>query len=1220
MIGPLPPPADRPELPRVRLDVRAAGGRAVSYEVGGGEFLIGGAGGCDLRLPAPNLPPVICQLTRKPDGVRARRLTPVLPVLLNGAPLPANAPAPVAPGDVIAVAGVEIAVAFQPSAPLISPTFVPLGPDPPAAVPPPPPPAAPAQPPAAPVPDVELVRRARELDRQTEELEADRVLWYRRRREMEAEYERHRALLADVERRTAELDARAAEQARAGEDLARRDDEVRAATEDLDRRRAEFDAEVAGHEPKSRELRDGQDRLAAGSQELTRQRELFAADRDIFDEVREAFEAERAAVAAREQRLGDREADLAGREVEAGAGRAALDRDRQQFQDDLVRLERRTAAVEERERTLAEHEREVDDRLSQLRREAGEWEETVRAATAEGERLRAEADRLDRQKADLDAQSATLAERAGQLESQQAVLAVLRAKLDRTRKDAEREVAQLAAARVREDEALAELRGRVREAEELRAELATVQEDTARERRRLDERDSLLAAGLAEIRQQQDALAAEAARLRTLEGELDVRAAEFAEQAGTLKGRMTQALDLQSRLEADRVAVREREAALAQAEDARQSLQEQLRRRAEDLAARAKALDDLAQKLAADRAAADEARAAAEAARQAAADELDARTRETDARAAEYAGKEQALARQVARLKEVGASVAAERKSLAEARAAWDAERAAGRHAAEELAAFRERVAAEVATLREQAPGLEAQAQAALDRLSGARDALRGHLTELHDFARLSREDLTAIRAQVRQEADRLRDQEEGLNRAKAEHRLAVAAFRQQLVDWQAQVADIRRVVAGSESRLDAREQAVEAAARQADAATAQLAEEADRLRREREAVASRRAEVERHLADMREWYRRKLRELAGSGKAEDLPRPRLADTGNGPPDAAFPEDLDDGDRQLGDLLRSHGLVDPDTLAALWAEAGRQRRTLRQVLLASGAVTLYQLALIEAGNLDALVVGRFRVIDRLRVTPREALYRVSDPTAPGVFLLRHLAEAEMHDAVRPDEFRQRFAAARDAAHPNLAGVVEVAEIAGRPAAVQEWPAGLFGTDWPADAAHPGCWARLAAMAAAGVAAAHRHGLAHGRLTPDAFLLTPAGALKVTGFGEPPWLSASPPAGDPTFAGDLRALAGILVGWLQLAAKGKKPGKPKAFPEPLLAVVRRLEADPEPPMADTVATGRPYESAAELAAELERVAGAVPAGDAWDKLLKYVADAAPDAPAGLRRSA
>src|SRR5262249_10761521 len=151
---------------------------------------------------------------------------------------------------------------------------------------------------------------------------------------------------------------------------------------------------------------------------------------------------------------------------------------------------------------------------------------------------------------------------------------------------------------------------------------------------------------------------------------------------------------------------------------------------------------------------------------------------------------------------------------------------------------------------------------------------------------------------------------------------------------------------------------------------------------REREELSTRRVEMERHLADMREWYRKKLRELArtnserGTRSAEPDPKPappRLADTGEVPggevrtPRAL--EELEPGDRQLGELLRSLSLVEPDTLTALWGEAVRQRRTLRQMLLASGSITLYQLALIEAGNLDALVLGRFRVIDRLRVSP-----------------------------------------------------------------------------------------------------------------------------------------------------------------------------------------------------------------------------------------------------------
>ena len=102
--------------------------------------------------------------------------------------------------------------------------------------------------------------------------------------------------------------------------------------------------------------------------------------------------------------------------------------------------------------------------------------------------------------------------------------------------------------------------------------------------------------------------------------------------------------------------------------------------------------------------------------------------------------------------------------------------------------------------------------------------------------------------------------------------------------------------------------------------------------------------------------------------------------------------------------------MDADALTALLTEARRQRRSLRQLLLAGNYLTLYQMALIEAGNLDGLVIGPVRVIDRLQAGPREAVYRVFDPRRNGDALLRWLAEAEMHDAVHPDEFRQRFGA------------------------------------------------------------------------------------------------------------------------------------------------------------------------------------------------------------------
>src|SRR5262249_28146974 len=140
----------------------------------------------------------------------------------------------------------------------------------------------------------------------------------------------------------------------------------------------------------------------------------------------------------------------------------------------------------------------------------------------------------------------------------------------------------------------------------------------------------------------------------------------------------------------------------------------------------------------------------------------------------------------------------------------------------------------------------------------------------------------------------------------------------------------------------------------------------------------------------------------------------------------------DSADHKLGDLLRALELIDADALTALLVEARRQRRSLRQVLLSSGAVTLYQLALIEAGNVDGLMLGPVRVVDRVQTTPRETVYRVFDPRRGREAMLRHLAEEEMADAAHPDEFRQRFGQAC-LEHPHLAAIFEVLDIAGRPA-------------------------------------------------------------------------------------------------------------------------------------------------------------------------------------------
>jgi hypothetical protein len=452
-----------------------------------------------------------------------------------------------------------------------------------------------------------------------------------------------------------------------------------------------------------------------------------------------------------------------------------------------------------------------------------------------------------------------------------------------------------------------------------------------------------------------------------------------------------------------------------------------------------------------------------------------------------------------------------------------------------------------------------------------------------------------------------VRQRELSLHVARDEHRLAVAAFRQQLIEWQGQVGEMKQTLMRGETRLDKRRAEVDEQAQKIADSAARLAQQAEELQEQERQVAVRRGEMDRHLSDMREWYRRKLRDLAGidlpegeDGEptalpAEDRAAPEGAEPASERDILSLAGEIEPGDRQLGELLRSLELVDQDTLAVLWLEARRQRRSLRQLLLAGNYLTLYQMALIEAGNLDGLVLGPVRVIDRLRATPREAAYRVFDPRHNGEALLRHLAEAEMQDAVHPDEFRQRFGTAAAVRHAHLASTFEVLEILGRPAVLQEWLTGLPGTDWSALAAAPGVWFRLLSQAALALQTAHAAGLVHGRLDAGSFAVTGEGVLKLCGLGEPAWLSGqADDEPDGTAAGDLAAL-GRVAAWWAAGASGRKAGKVKPLPGALQMVLDRLNAGAEEAR---------YASAAALLEDLDRVSPEVPANStAWERFVR-----------------
>ncbi len=1129
-------------MPTLRLELRHGTARPTSYAVEAVSFLIGTVPGCDLRLPGAALPAVCCLLTRRSDGVELRKLAPIQPLLVNGQPA---ALVNLQDGDRISLGTAEVLVQIEQAAsgsdeqsrePAVR--LVPLALQIPEPTPTPPPP-----------------HDLAELTRQRTELNAVRQELIQIRQQLYDRYRLRRDRLSGLR------------------------EAVRRAARKVQEQKGQVEAETRALAARREEEAVSKARIAVREQEL--------------DNAERSLEEQRGLLAAREEA---NQREVAGRLVECrererklAEERVTLEKSQAEHRAALARLDRAQAALEAREQRLRQSALETDRRFEALQRDTREMEEQARQLDEWDTKLRSNAETLAKESASVEAARTQVRERSVALEGQQAVLASLRTRLERSAEQVHREEEILAGQRARVEETESELRRRMQELTREREELTAERTLFADERRRIEEQGSGLETTADRLRQTQEELTRREETVRAREEHSALLAEQQAEQGGLLRGRSDQLRDLQARLEAERQALRDREAALLQSEQGLVALQEQLRRRTEEIAARQRTQEEQLRRNEEAITLAEARRAEIERERTQAQEQLTAARQQIESRAEELARREQALGDTVERLKETGRNVGGERKSLHEERARWEAERIAAEEALTKARSDHDAAQQQVATLVNSLPELEGRAAAAAERLTQAREQLREHLGELHTYARQGRDDLEALRAQVREEAERLRQQETALHRERDEHRLAVAAFRQQLIDWQAQVTEMKRSLAQGESRLERRQAAMDEQARQAEATTARLVRQAEELEQQQRLVTERRSEVEQHLDDMRAWYRRKLRELTGRDADDDSP-PGASVAGS-PDILSLTGEVDPGDRSLGDLMRTLQLVDDETLNALLAEARRQRRSLRQLLLAGNHLTLYQMALIEAGNLDGLMLGPVRLIDRLRVTAREAVYRVFDPRRGHEALLRHLAEEEMQDAVRPDEFRQRFTSLAGVHHPNLAETLEVIEVAGRPAVLQEWLIALPSGEWPGLAAVPGVWYRLLSQAALGLHTLHNAGLTHGRLTADEVVLSADATVKLCGAGEPTWMRVPPSDEEATVADDLKALGTIAAGWLELG--GARKGKGKTLPDSLQAILDRL-------------TTSAYSTVAALMEDLERASADVPANAAaWDRLSRQV---------------
>ena len=1247
-------------LPQVRLEVRQ-GGRSVPYRFDHVDFLVGSVAGCDLRVPGET-PGVLCLLSRSPAGLSLRKLAPTQMLLLNGKNASSTT---LADGDRITLGAIDLFVHIDAVANAeVEPAPAPIDREAEASL-------AQAQ---ADFQQkiIAFKNQVLAFQQMRDAFEAERTEHARRldavvRREdaarddvpaLEAERDewrlKYESLAAELAARPVVVPVNDAALSRRDQELRERDEILAARHAEIERQKQEIAAvrqELADirrqmydrYQERRDKLASLQESVEKAAKKVQERKRLLDAEAAEMHRQREAEAGRQAEMERRTQELtalvqkleaerkslqqsrAEVQADLEGqvsevreREERLAQERREMEARLKQYQSDLVRLDRRQGDVELREAEIATKLDEVEKRHRQMEWDSSELERQAVELDEMRSKAIEETQRLAQQKQEQDLIAAQLAQRAASLEGQQATLAALRSRMERIREEFRREEQYLAEQRTRQEANEADLEQQTQALLSLRQDLDNEQKLREMERQQMTERSATLDAAVHRLKTAQEQFAQQEELVRTQLAEVEAKTAIIAEQEAMLQSRLTQVGEAQERLEAERMSIRERTVALAQAEQAREALQEQLRRRSEDLAAKQKTLNDQIQEyqgklagLDAIQAERDRQNLETQSALAQQRQEIETQLEEVSRRQGQLIEQDQLLAKQHEEMQEMGRRIAEQHKVLAEQQEQNRLEWQRRQEAEAKLRAEFDEMHRDAQDILRQLPDLELRAGSALDRLASARDEMRDHVAEIHTYVRQCQDDLETVRGRLESESGRLEDREQSLRLSQDEHRLGMVAFRQHLLEWQNQIGEIKRMLAQNQALLERKQAEVAEQARSTEAAHAAVMRQADRLAAQSEDATQRRDELDRQLVDMREWYRRKMRELAGIPADWQAPARRElppAPIENDAEDSIAPNQRDilsltepvhPSDELLGQHLQDNNLVDFDTLQALMVEARRQRRSLRQVLLASGVVTPFQLGLIESGNVDGLMLGSLRLIDRLRSTAHETVYRVFDPARGIEAVLRHLSAEDMHDAVHPDEFRQRFQNVM-LQEPQVAGTIEVLDLDGRPAVLQEWLTGLSAADWPPLAAAPGVCFRLLTQAALGLHALHRAGITHGRLSDRHLLLTGDGMLKILGAGEPGWLvDAAEVASDSRQ--DLRTLGHLVAGWCTNAGV-RKGAKARPLPDAMVAVLAKMEADDG------------YATAQDLLDDLDRVGADVPPNaEAWDRLLKYVREhGAPEA--------